>query len=431
MTIKSDFPALSKTVNGRTVCYLDSAASAQKPKQVIEAMNRVMQEHYANVHRGVYTFGSLTSTAFENARAKVAKFINAASEKEIVFTRNSTEAINLVAATFGETLQAGDEIILTELEHHANIVPWWLLAQKKGVVIKVLPIREGGALDLSQFDSLLSPKTKLLAVTHMSNALGTINPVARMADKARAAGAKVLVDGSQAVAHLPVDVQMIGADFYVFTGHKLYGPTGIGVLWGKYDALNSLPPYQGGGEMIEQVSFDQITFKEAPYRFEAGTPPIVEAIGLGAAIDYLLSLDKVVPAQAGILSGTGTLDARQYAAHIGMAGADKKPIHLHEALLLADAETRLAAIPGVKILSRAPMRAAILSFVIDGVHPHDAATIFDQIGVAVRAGHHCAQPLMKAMGVTATLRASFAAYNNSDDVARLEEAVLKARKMLS
>lgn len=431
MTIKSDFPALSKTVNGRTVCYLDSAASAQKPKQVIEAMNRVMQEHYANVHRGVYTFGSLTSTAFENARAKVAKFLNAASEKEIVFTRNSTEAINLVAATFGETLQAGDEIILTELEHHANIVPWWMLAQKKGVVIKVLPIREGGALDLAQFDKLLSPKTKLLAVTHMSNALGTINPVARMADKARAVGAKVLIDGSQAVVHVPVDVQDIGADFYVFTGHKLYGPSGIGVLWGRYDVLNSLPPYQGGGEMIELVSFDTVTFKEAPYRFEAGTPPIVEAIGLGAAIDYYTSLDKVVPAQAGILSGTGTLDPRQYAAHIGMAGADKKVIHLHEALLLADAETRLAAIPGVKIYSRAPMRAAILNFTLDGIHPHDAATIFDQLGVAVRAGHHCTQPLMKALGVTATLRASFAAYNNSDDVARLEEAVLKARKMLA
>lgn len=400
MNIKPDFPALARIVNGRPVAYLDSAASAQKPRAVIDAMNKVLTEHYSNVHRGVYTFGSLTSTAFENARAKVARFLNAASEKEIVFTRNATEAINLVAATFGESLQAGDEILLTELEHHANIVPWWFLKQKKGVALRVVPVLENGALDMDAFDRALSPKTKLLAVTHMSNALGTINPVADIVKKAKAVGAKVLVDGSQAAVHCDVDVQTIGADFYVFTGHKLYGPSGIGVLWGRYDVLAALPPYQGGGEMIEQVSFDTITFKEPPYRFEAGTPAIVEAIGLGAAVDYYSALDR-------------------------------KAVHAAEAAMLAEAEKRLRAINSVKIWSNAPQRAAILSFTMDGIHPHDIATVFDQLGLAVRAGHHCAQPLMKAMGTPATVRASFAAYNTLEDVERLEEGVLKVKKLFA
>lgn len=398
--IKSDFPALAQQVNGKPVCYLDTAASAQKPQAVIDAMGRVMQEHYSNVHRGVYAFGAKTSTAFETARGKIARFINAASSNEIVFTRNATEAINLVAASWGgKFLQAGDEVILTELEHHANIVPWYFLKETKGIVLKVVPVLPNGALDMAAFDKLLSKKTKLVAATQMSNAIGTITPVADIIRKARAAGAKTLIDGSQGIVHLATDVQKLDCDFYVFSGHKLYGPSGIGVLYGKMEILNDMPPYQGGGEMIEQVSFDKITFKEPPYRFEAGTPAIVEAIGLGAAVDYICNRPGYAAAMA------------------------------QEAALLAAAEKRLAAIGGVKILSQAPERAAVLSFVIDKAHPHDVATIFDQLGVAVRAGHHCAQPLMKALGVSATVRASFAVYNTMDDVERLMEGVLKVRKL--
>ncbi|MDE1150971.1 MAG: cysteine desulfurase [Micavibrio sp.] len=397
--LKADFPALAQKVNGRSVAYLDSAASAQKPQAVIDAMNRVLTQHYANVHRGVYSFSAETSTLFEAAREKVAAFLNAASDREVIFTRNTTEAINLVAATWGRKfIQAGDEILLTQLEHHANIVPWHMLAQQTGAVLKVVPILPNGALDMAAFDKLLSPKTKLLAFTQMSNALGTITPAAEMIAKAKAVGATTLVDGSQGIVHLTADVQKLGCDFYVFTGHKLYGPSGIGVLYGREDLLNTMPPYQGGGEMIEQVSFETITYKEAPYRFEAGTPAIVEAIGLGAAIDYVCGLDY-----------TGQL--------------------VHERQLLAEAEKRLAAIDGVKIYSNAPDRAAILSFGIDKVHPHDIATIFDQLGLCVRAGHHCAQPLMKALGVPATVRASFAIYNTMDDVERLAEGVQKVKKL--
>lgn len=399
LALKSDFPALAQKVNGRPVAYLDSAASAQKPQAVIDAMTRVMTDHYANVHRGIYTFGAKTSAAYESAREKVARFLNAASEKQIIFTRNATEAINLVAATWGETfLGEGDEIILTALEHHANIVPWHMLRQRKGVVIKVVPILANGALDMAAYDALLSSKTKLVAFTHMSNALGTVTPAAEMIAKAHAVGAKTLVDGSQAAVHLDIDVQALDADFYVFTGHKLYGPTGIGVLYGKADVLAAMPPYQGGGEMIEDVSFDAITYKEPPYRFEAGTPAIVEAIGLGAAIDWI-------------------------------AGIDKPAALAHEAKLLEMAEEKLRAIDGLRIFSNAPERASILSFALDGVHPHDLATVFDQLGLCVRAGHHCAQPLMRVLGVTATVRASFALYNNAEDVDRLAEAILKAKRL--
>lgn len=398
--LKRDFPALAQQVNGRAVAYLDSAASAQKPQAVIDAMARVMTEHYSNVHRGVYSFGAKTSTAFEEARKKVARFVNAKTEKEIVFTRNSTEAINLVAATFGQSLKAGDEIILTELEHHANIVPWSFLKERKSIVLKVVPVRPDGSLDMDAFDRLLGPKTKLVAVTQMSNALGTVVPVGDIVKKAHVAGAKVLVDGSQGAVHLETDVQAIGCDFYVFTAHKLYGPTGVGVLYGRYAELEALPPYQGGGEMIEQVTFDKVTFKEPPYRFEAGTPAIVEVIGLGAAIDYLDGLDMIA-------------------------------IRAHEKALLTEAEKRIGVLPGVKILSNAPERAAILSFVIDKVHPHDIATVFDQLGIAVRAGHHCAQPLMKALDVTATVRASFALYSTMEDVERLVEGVNKVKKLFA
>lgn len=398
--IKSDFPALAQTVNGRAVAYLDSAASAQKPQAVIDAMSGVMETHYANVHRGVYSFSAETSAKFEQAREKVAAFINAKTEREVVFTRNATEAINLVAASFGQRLQAGDEIILTELEHHANIVPWYFLTQSRGVVIRTVPILENGALDMAAFDALLSKKTKLVAFTHMSNALGTVTDTAQIIAKAKSAGAVTLVDGSQGIVHIGADVQKLGCDFYVFTGHKLYGPTGIGVLWGREELLNSMPPYQGGGEMIEHVGFDKVTYKDAPYRFEAGTPAIVEAVGLGAAIDYINSID--------------------YKAALARE---------HE--LLAAAEKRLSAIDGVKIYSRAPNRAAILSFGIDKVHPHDIATVFDQLGLCVRAGHHCAQPLMKALKCTATVRASFAVYNTMDDVDRLVEGVVKVKKLFA
>jgi cysteine desulfurase / selenocysteine lyase len=399
--LKQDFPVLAQSVNGQPVAYLDSAASAQKPQAVIDAMVRVMAEHYSNVHRGVYAFGAKTSVAYEEARQKVAGFLNAESPREIIFTRNTTEAINLAAASWGGAfLNAGDEIILTTLEHHANIVPWYFLKEKKGVVLKTVPVLENGALDMAAFDAALSKKTKLLAVTQMSNALGTVTPVADMVRKAKAVGAKTLIDGSQAVVHLPVDVRALGCDFYAFTGHKLYGPSGIGVLYGRTEVLADMPPYQGGGEMIEQVTFEKITYKEPPYRFEAGTPAIVEAIGLGAAIDYY-------------------------------AGLDVKAVHAHEAALLAAAEQRLAGIDGVKIWSRAPERAAILSFTVDKVHPHDVATIFDQMGLCVRAGHHCAQPLMKALGTPATVRASFALYNTMDDVERLAAGVQKVKKLFS
>ncbi len=398
--VRGDFPALAQSVNGREVCYLDSANSAQKPLYVMAAMDQVMTTHYANVHRAVYSFGAETTVAYEGARAKVARFLNAAHAGDIIFTRNATEAINLVAHSLGAQLQPGDEIILSDLEHHANIVPWYQLVQRKGVVLRVVPITETGALDMAAYQALLSNKTKLVALTHMSNALGTINDATAIAKAAHAVGAYVLFDGSQAVVHQAVDVQAIGADFYVFTGHKLYGPTGIGVLYGRRDLMNSLPPFLGGGEMIDTVAFDAITFKESPYRFEAGTPPIIEAIGLGAAIDYLNVQD--LPA-----------------------------VQAHEKALMGAAEECLLAIPGVKLYSRAPARSAIVNFGLEGVHPHDIATILDQMGVAVRAGHHCCQPLMSKLGVSATVRASFGIYNTIEDVERLGEAVQKARKIFT
>lgn len=397
--MRKDFPIFAQQVNGRDVAFLDSAASAQKPRQVIDSMSNVLQTHYANVHRGIYHFGAKTSAAFERVRGLVAQFINAASEREIIFTRNATEAINLVAESWGTThLKPGDEIILTELEHHANIVPWVRLAQKQGAVIRVVPILHDGSLDEQAFQSLLNDRTRLVCVTQMSNVLGTVVDVKSIVDQAHKAGAKVLVDGSQAIVHLGADMQDLGCDFYVFTGHKLYGPTGVGVLYGRYDVLETMPPYQGGGEMIENVSFDQITYKEPPHRFEAGTPAIVEVIGLGAAIDYLKTID---------------LDSARK----------------NEARLLSLAEEKLSAIDGVEIYSRAKNRASILSFNVAGVHPHDVAMVLDQVGVAIRAGHHCAQPLMKVLGVSATARASIALYNSDQDVDQLEEGLRKVKKL--
>lgn len=391
--IRSAFPSLEN------VHFLDSAASAQKPLSVIKAMDDVMRTHYANVHRGVYSFSQTTTEKFEEARRKVAGFLNAYSDNEVVFTRNTTEAINLFAHSWGGyNLAPGDEVILTELEHHANIIPWTLLRDHIGFTIKVVPILPDGSLDMQAYDVLLNDKVKLVSLIHMSNALGTINPVKDMTAKAKAVGATVLIDASQSAVHMNVDVQDIGCDALVFTGHKVYGPTGIGVLWAREDLLNAMPPYQGGGEMIESVSFDEVTFKKAPARFEAGTPAIVEAIGLGAAVDFMSSYDMA-------------------------------QVQAHEAELLSAATAELSEIDGLTIHGTAKNKASVLSFTMDGVHPHDIGTIFDQMNVHVRAGHHCCQPLMKALGVPATVRASFAMYNTMGDVDALVKAVHKVKSI--
>lgn len=391
--LRDDFPILSQSVNGRPLVYLDNAASAQKPRAVLDAMRDAYERDYANVHRGVHTLSQRATEAFEAARRKVAQFINARSASEIVFVRGATEAINLVASTFGrKMLQAGDEVVISELEHHSNIVPWQLLRDERRIVLKVAPIDDAGNLLLDRFADLLSSRTRLVAMTHVSNALGTITPVAEVVRLAHGAGALVLIDGCQAVPHTRVDVQAIGADFYAFSGHKLYGPTGIGVLYGKGEILDGLPPYQGGGEMILSVTFERTTYKKAPHRFEAGTPAIVEAIGLGAAVDYLERI-----------------------------GLDRIGAHEHE--LLVYATERLSALPRLRLVGTAAHKAAIASFVIDGVHPHDIGTILDQTGVAIRAGHHCAQPLMHRLGLSATARASFGLYNTVDDVDALADGL--------
>jgi cysteine desulfurase/selenocysteine lyase len=391
--VRADFPILGQEVYGHPLVYLDSAASAQKPRQVLAAMTKAYETYYANVHRGVHRMSQLSTDAFEAARAKVARLLNARSPDEIVFTRNGTESFNLVASSFGSAhLKAGDEVIISTLEHHANIVPWQLARDRLGIVLRVVPMDQDGNFLLDEFEKLLGPRTRLVAVTHVSNALGTVVPVKQVIDLAHARGVPVLLDGCQAVPHRAVDVQALDVDFYIFTGHKLYGPSGIGVLYGKQDMLNALPPYQGGGEMIESVTFEKTTFKEAPHRFEAGTPPIVEAIGLGAAIDYVEGL-----------------------------GYDN--ISAHENGLRAYAEERLAAIPGLTVVGTAREKASIVSFVMNNAHPHDIGTIVDRAGVAVRTGHHCAQPLMMCLGLTATTRASFGLYNTRAEVDVLAEAL--------
>ena len=390
--VRADFPILGERVHDRPLVFLDSAASAQKPRQVIEAMDEVYGHCYANVHRGIYDFSQRLSERYEGVRETVARFVNAGSEKEIVFTRNATEAINLVAYTFGAGLSEGDEIILSEMEHHANIVPWQLLRDRAGVVIKVVPISDDGVLDMAAFEALIGPRTRLVALTHASNVLGTVTPMKEIVRLAHARDVPVLVDGSQAVVHGKVDVQDLDADFYVFTGHKLYGPTAIGVLYGKMELLKALPPFLGGGDMIRTVSFDKTTYAPPPLRFEAGTPPIVETIGLGAAIDYVESV-----------------------------GIER--IAAHEQSLLQRATQRLAAIEGLTIHGTAPGKAAILSFTLDQAHAHDVGTIVDRKGVAIRVGHHCAMPLMERLGVAATARASFAMYNTLEEVDALAEAV--------
>ncbi len=397
--VRADFPILERKVHGRKLVYLDSAASAQKPRSVIDTMTRFYEEDYANIHRGVHFLSQRSTDAFENARAKVARFVNAAKADEIVFTRNATEAINLVAQTWGrKNLGPGDEVVLTELEHHANIVPWQMLRAERGFEIKVAPIDDTGQVRLDELAALIGPHTRLVAVSHMSNALGTILPVREIGRMAHAQGALLLVDGCQAIAHRTVDVQALDADFYVFSSHKLYGPTGIGVLYGKYALLDAMPPYQGGGDMIERVTFARTTFKEPPHRFEAGTPAIVEAIGLGAAIDYVAEL-----------------------------GPDF--IAAHEENVLTYATERLSEVGGLTIHGTAAEKGAIVSFTLAGAHAHDVATILDQQGVAVRAGHHCAHPLMDRLGVAATARASFAVYSTREEADALVDALGEVKRI--
>ncbi|HEY1753464.1 MAG TPA: cysteine desulfurase [Caulobacteraceae bacterium] len=397
---RREFPILQRQVNGRPLVYLDSAASAQKPKAVIEAMSRAMETSYANVHRGLHTLANETTEAYEKARENARGLINAASAAEIVFTKGTTEAINLVASSFGQSLRAGDEVILSVMEHHANIVPWHLLRERHGVVLKFIPISDAGELDLAAYRNLLGPKTKMVAVSHMSNVLGTINPVAEIIAEAQAAGAATLIDGAQAVVHATVDVQALGADFYAFSGHKLYGPTGIGVLYGKAERLAALPPYQGGGEMIGQVTLDAITYADPPHRFEAGTPPILEAIGLSAAIEWL-------------------------------AGLDRDAVAAHEHALYERVKARLNGANWVSEIGRAPGKGAIFSFTMEGAHAHDVAQILDRYGVAVRAGTHCAEPLLARFGLTSSARASFALYNTLEEADSFVAALEKTRTFFS
>lgn len=393
--VRADFPVLQQEVYGKPFVFLDTAASAQKPQVVIDRINRAYAQEYATVHRGIYKFSADMTEAYENARKTTARFLNAKSDKEIVFVRGATEAINLVATSWGNShLQAGDEIILTEMEHHSNIVPWQLLRDRTGITIKVAPIKDDGALDYDALDALIGPKTKLVAITHMSNVLGTIIDIRRVCNMAHAKGAKVLVDGCQAAPRMPVDVQALDCDFYVFSGHKIYGPTGIGVLWTRYEILAAMPPYHGGGSMIEEVSFEKTTFLEPPLRFEAGTPNFVGTVGLASALDYVMSLD---------------LNA----------------VHAHEEDLLTYAEEKLRGINRLTLHGTARPKSAILSFSIEGVHPHDVGTILDRDGIAIRAGHHCAQPLMHRLGVTATVRASFGVYSTKGDVDRLAKGLEK------
>jgi len=399
--IRTDFPALAMQVYGKPLVYLDNAASAQKPKQVLDRMNRAYTEQYANVHRGLYFLANEATEAYESARETVRSFLNAGRKEEIIFTRNATEAINLVAASFGAArIKSGDEIVLSIMEHHSNIVPWHFLRERHGAVIKWAPVDNEGNFLIDEFEKLLGPRTKMVAITQMSNALGTVVPVKEVIKLAHARGIPVLIDGAQGTVHLDVDVRDLDADFYVMTGHKLYGPTGIGVLYGKYDLLAAMQPFNGGGEMIREVFEDRVTYGEPPHRFEAGTPAIVQAIGLGAAIDYVNSVGK----------------AR---------------IRAHESLLLKYAQERLGQINSLRVFGTAKDKGPIVSFEIKGAHPHDVATIIDRSGVAVRAGTHCTMPLLARFGVTATCRASFAMYNTKDEVDVLATSLVKAQEFFA
>ncbi len=391
--IRADFPILQEKIRNKPLVYLDNAASCQKPNAVIDSISNFYRHDYANIHRGVHTLSVRATDKFESAREKVREFINAASAKEIIFVRGATEAVNLIAQTFGKTkIKAGDEIVITAMEHHSNIVPWQMLCEETGAVLKVAPMNVQGELIYPEFEALLNAKTKLVAVVHMSNALGTINPVKKMIAAAHAKNIPVMLDGAQAIPHISVDVQDLDCDFYVFSGHKLYGPSGIGVMYGKQALLEAMPAYQGGGDMIKTVSFEKSTYAGLPHKFEAGTPGIADVVGLGAAIDYL--------------------------NEIGMTS-----IAAYEAELLAYATQQAKQIKGLKIIGEAEEKGAILSFVLDKIHPHDIGTMLDSLGIAIRAGHHCAMPVMEFYGVPATARASFAMYNTKQEIDVLMQGI--------
>ena len=399
--IRRDFPILSKEVYGKPLVYLDNGASAQKPRAMLDAIQKAYSEDYANVHRGLHFLSNKATEEFEAARGKVSDFLNAPSAEEIVFTRSATEAINLVAYGYGmNEIGEGDEIVLTIMEHHSNIVPWHFIREKKGAKLVFVPVEEDGSIDVAAFERAITPRTKMIATTHMSNVLGTVVDVKAVCAMAHAKGIPVLVDGSQAAVHLPVDVQDLDCDFYVFTGHKVYGPTGIGILYGKREMLERTRPFNGGGEMIVEVTEDAVTYNAPPHRFEAGTPPIVQAIGLGASLDY-------------------------------MRGIGREAIAAHEETLRDYAHERLRAVNLLRIYGEAPGKGAIVSFDLEGIHAHDISMVIDREGVAVRAGTHCAQPLLKRYGATSTCRASFGMYNTTDEIDRLAEALEKARRFFA
>lgn len=397
--VRQDFPILSRKVNGKPLVYLDNAATSQKPQVVIDAVHEFLATYNANIHRGVHQLSERGTEAYEQSRNKVQRFINAAESREIIFVRGTTEAINLVAQSYGrQHIRAGDEIVITTMEHHSNIVPWQMLGEQTGAVLRVVPINDDGELLLTEYEKLLTSRTRLVAVVHVSNALGTINPLHEIIRRARAQGVPVLVDGAQAAPHLPVDVRELDCDFYAFSGHKVFGPTGIGVLYGKAELLEAMPPYQGGGDMIKSVTFAKTIYNDLPYKFEAGTPHIAGGIGLGAAIDYVNGI-----------------------------GLDKIGVYEHQ--LLEYATAALSAIPGIRIIGTAKEKASLISFVLDGVHAHDVGTILDHEGVAIRAGHHCTMPLMQRFGVAATARASLAFYNTKEEIDVLVGGIHKAIEM--
>jgi cysteine desulfurase / selenocysteine lyase len=399
--VRRDFPILARKVHDKPLVYLDNAASTQKPRAVIQAETGLYEGYYANVHRGVHTLSMESTDAYEAARVKAQRFLNAASTKEVIFTSGTTAAINLVVATFGRShVGAGDEVLVSGLEHHSNIVPWQMLCEEKGARLKAVPINDDGEVVLEEVERLLSPRTRIVGMAHVSNALGTVTPVAQIIQMAHARGVPVLVDGAQAAPHLEVDVQALDADFYAFSGHKIYGPSGIGILYGKAALLEEMPPYQGGGDMILSVSFEKTTYNELPYKFEAGTPNIAGVVGLGAALDWV-------------------------------AGIGLERIAAHEHALLEYGTRRLQEIPGLRIIGTAREKAAVLSFVVEGVHPHDLGTVLDYEGVAVRTGHHCAQPVMERFGIPATTRASMAVYNTKEEIDVLVRGILKAKEMFA
>lgn len=397
--VRADFPILQREIRGHPLVYLDSAATAQKPRQVIEAVSRYYETGNANVHRGVHALSQEATTEYERVRHLAARFFNAADPSEIIYTAGTTASLNLVAQSYGgSVLQPGDEILISEMEHHSNIIPWHLIAERTGAVIRSIPVMESGGLDLAELERRLGVRTRIVAVTHASNVMGAINPINAIAAMAHDVGAVVVVDGAQSAPHLRVDVQAIDCDFFACSGHKLYGPTGIGLLYGKRALLEAMPPWQGGGGMIREVQIDRSSYAAPPERFEAGTPPIAEVVGLGAALDYVMEWD--------------------WDALVG-----------YEQELAAEATQALAAVPGLRIMGEGADRVSVLSFTLEGIHPHDAGTVLDTLGIAVRAGHHCAQPLMRRFGVTATLRASFGAYSTEAEVGKLVDGLLQVRKV--